>query len=297
MTGLIIAILTLVLALFEKQHLFERPIKAEKVIILLIILVAGVFSGIKEYQSDKDQSKASSTIDSLNGASRAQLQLIEKLHGEVGTFRAEAKLAQLTYEDSIRVYHKDSKIEIKQMAYKMTKVFAENSKSNAAEHRTTQVKLDKLDTSKFMPAYLDGLAEPHNVFQIDRKGDFVNVKFVIKNHGDLPAYDENSLMSILFKQGIKFYKLQLQSASPENLIGHANRMMYIDHIKMDSTFYSNIDAVFCCIDGSYYIDEKRLYKRTYKVTKKLLKNESESSSYDLAIPFAELLQIASPYPR
>lgn len=79
MIGGVIILLTLIIALFEKPHLFKKPVKAEKVVILSILLLTAIFSTCKECKSDKQQDHDSAVIDSLSGRSIVLDSMVNKL--------------------------------------------------------------------------------------------------------------------------------------------------------------------------------------------------------------------------
>ena len=62
-TGALI-LFTLIYAFFEKPQLFQRPLKAEKIILSLLLLITSVCSYVKEHASDVQHDEAKKTIDS-----------------------------------------------------------------------------------------------------------------------------------------------------------------------------------------------------------------------------------------
>jgi hypothetical protein len=97
-TGALI-LFTLIYAFFEKPQLFQRPLKAEKIILSLLLLITSVCSYVKEHASDVQHDEAKKTIDSLQGEERFLLTQID-------TLRKDNKIAESQYSEQVLGYHK-----------------------------------------------------------------------------------------------------------------------------------------------------------------------------------------------
>lgn len=93
-----IIICTLFIAFFEKPHLFQRPIKAEKVIIILLLLGTASFSFFKENQNNKQQNRLEDSVAHLNGYNRA-------LIIQSDAFRNENRGLHAEHQDSLKKFH------------------------------------------------------------------------------------------------------------------------------------------------------------------------------------------------
>lgn len=94
MVATAIVILTLVLAFFEKPHLFKKPFKIDKFLVVIMLIGVAVFSGVKEYQTSIQEDRAHAIIDSLQGESIALLEQVQFLR-EDNRF-AQTSLVELT---------------------------------------------------------------------------------------------------------------------------------------------------------------------------------------------------------
>jgi hypothetical protein len=93
-----IVICALVYAFFDKPHLLQKPIKADKIIIIAVLILTAGLSYTKEYFNQVQQDKDSTVIDSLQGESKALLR-------QVDTLRSDNKIALKEYTSGLLGYH------------------------------------------------------------------------------------------------------------------------------------------------------------------------------------------------
>lgn len=98
MVTTLLIICTLLYAILDKPHLLQKPIKAEKIIILSTLVLTAILSFVKERTNEKQQDHSSQIIDSLQGSSKALLIQID-------TLKKDNKLASREYIDGLMNYH------------------------------------------------------------------------------------------------------------------------------------------------------------------------------------------------
>lgn len=98
MIGGFLILCSLVLAFYEKPHLFKKPIKIGKIIVLAMLLGTAIFSFVQDHNNNVQQESDSAKIDSLTGASNTLINIVNSL-------RKENKAANQEYVDSIVNYH------------------------------------------------------------------------------------------------------------------------------------------------------------------------------------------------
>ena len=222
MIGVIVVILALVLTFAEKPNLFQKPLDAVKLLIVILLIGSAIFSGYKELNSDVQHEKDVKKIDSLLQLSNYQSGQISILNSNVNTFRKETKIAENNLNDTVSSYGIKNKEEVKNIAYRMTSIFSLDTRRNMDAHQRTQNKLDSVVPLR--PALINAISEPTNLLRFHYEGDTLISILQIQNKGDLPAYSVGGKLYLVVKIGNQFYNLTRNGGEiwPANLLSGQN---------------------------------------------------------------------------
>lgn len=150
-----IILFTLLLTIFEKPHLLQRPVKIEKIIILSLLLATAIFSAYKENENDYQQNRLQKTADSLHIKLTDAQQDLDSIKNENRTARAESDLAHQQLEDSLSVNRR----EVKETAIETATRIIKNAGNNKEElrHKMDSIKEIQLPnlTPPTDPPYID----------------------------------------------------------------------------------------------------------------------------------------------
>jgi hypothetical protein len=105
MISVILVICGLVIAFIEKPHLFQRPIKPAKVVVVSILVVTAIFSYCKEHNTEVAQDRSEHKIDSINHKADSLEGLTSDLRLQIKNLVTNSKKSQMEYVDSLINYH------------------------------------------------------------------------------------------------------------------------------------------------------------------------------------------------
>lgn len=275
-------ILSFLFALFDNQEYFKnRPVIKRRITVVLLLGIA-IVSLVKENSDNGQKTTDSGTIKYLKGKTEEQENTMSYLKEKLDAFRFDAERSGKRQQDSAAAYHRDNKQEIIDMAYKMTKIFAENSKSNAAEHKKTQDQVSKIDTNgKLKPAYLGLLSEPHNAFQISFVDSLnLNGECWIKNYGDNVAYSLDYRMFIVFRTSLnKDFKVESTLAAPIDAVGGINRRIKFRLKSNSPMLHSSTKTMVCVVRGYFYHNLERTLKENFEIATQINMQTGEPELY------------------
>lgn len=108
----LLILIPLIITFSEKPHLFTKPVKLGKIVIIILLLAAAGTSLYNDHKTGEQQEHSTRTIDSLNVASKF-------LDAQVDTLKNENRAARKEYVDSMINYHKGITEILAQYGYKV----------------------------------------------------------------------------------------------------------------------------------------------------------------------------------
>jgi hypothetical protein len=283
MIGGIIIIFTLILAFFEKPHLFKKPIKTEKVIIIVIIIGTAIFSIVKDrFEEDEQDANAliirssAKTIDSLKSNSDIQKGLIVRQSILIDSLRSENKTAAQEYQDSLKNYHYNTIALLAKYGLKVDTLRGEVSKMGSHEQ-----------------AHLALLAENSAGFKAIRSLDTFKLSGWIVNDGTGQAYGIYIKTHLLFVLNGSIYRYKwVPEIQRDNDEVVPNRAMAIEHgMLLSDATYSKITSFVLIIFGYYYTDYEKKNKRNINLAIEYDPGSNKISSIGV-VDFDKLLKSA-----
>jgi hypothetical protein len=198
---------------------------------------------------------------------------------EIRDLKEENFSLHIRHQDSLKSYHADSKNELKEMAFAMTKIFAENSRINQHEHKATQKKLDSVSSSK--PAYIHAIAEPSNVYQVYHENDTLTAIVTVENVGNLPAYNLEGKMSLILQTKEGYYNVTGEIVHHRHNLTADARRPYTIQVPINKDVYTRTTQVIFLLDLEYYLDYELKNKRLFSENFVKIPGERFSNTYTL----------------
>lgn len=231
-----IIICTLFIAFIEKKELFTRPVKAEKVIIILLLIGTAIFSWSKENNSDNQQEHIQVTTDTTSIDVKALVKEKDSLKGKLAE-------AQQAIVDTVKTCSKGGIAQTQLTEKNITDAVAKGVERGIREGRKNKSDLSgEIAAHGKTEAYITHSPDPQNTTTHKQSNDTVFIFTRMSNTGDKNA--EHMNYSIFFISSFNGYLYEYfrpigeveNNVLPGNMTSTETRgFNYIPSFHFDST--------------------------------------------------------------